>query len=205
MAQILKQELKDKILFSARRELLKYGYRDASMRRIALEASMTVGNLYNYFSSKDELIACITHDSIEALDRLISEFTDQQLSFKKGSMDVSQLKIQSILNDFSLALVRLFVEKKEEMLILMLNSSVNEKLSDWFASMLSCVIDDEDNEYNRLMSESVAISIFDGLKNIFITFKDQQLTGENLNLLEKLVRDYMSVFNFIFSKYYYGG
>lgn len=35
MAQVLKEIQRDKILEAAKQELLQYGYRDASMRRIA--------------------------------------------------------------------------------------------------------------------------------------------------------------------------
>ena len=49
MAQVLKEAQRDKILEAAKQELLHYGYKEASMRRIAAQAEMTVGNLYRYF------------------------------------------------------------------------------------------------------------------------------------------------------------
>ena len=70
MAQVLKEIQRDKILEAAKQELLQYGYRDASMRRIAAQAKMTVGNLYRYFESKDQLIQAITSPALTQLVQL---------------------------------------------------------------------------------------------------------------------------------------
>ena len=56
MAQVLKEAVKDKIIAAAKEEFLKKGYKEASMRAIARKSKMTVGNLYRYFSSKEEMI-----------------------------------------------------------------------------------------------------------------------------------------------------
>ena len=55
MAQILKEELRKAIIESAKQEFLNNGYENASMRNIAKKANMTVGNLYRYFESKDDI------------------------------------------------------------------------------------------------------------------------------------------------------
>ena len=60
MAQVLKDEVRDSILESAREEFLEHGFDDSSMRRIAQKSRMTVGNLYRYFKSKDELQLQVT-------------------------------------------------------------------------------------------------------------------------------------------------
>jgi AcrR family transcriptional regulator len=49
MAQILKPELKESIINSARHEFYIHGFEGSSMRNIAKAAHMTVGNLYRYF------------------------------------------------------------------------------------------------------------------------------------------------------------
>ena len=59
MAQVLKEEVRSRIIASAKKELLKKGYKDASMREIAKGADLTVGNLYRYFDSKEELVNTI--------------------------------------------------------------------------------------------------------------------------------------------------
>ena len=53
--QTLKDEVRQRILDEAREEFLTHGYQKASLRRIAEAASLSVGNLYTYFKSKDQL------------------------------------------------------------------------------------------------------------------------------------------------------
>lgn len=53
--QILKDDVRLEILKQARREFQEKGFRKASLRAIASSAGMTVGNIYRYFMSKDEL------------------------------------------------------------------------------------------------------------------------------------------------------
>ena len=53
--QVLKDEVRLEIIKQARKEFLDKGFRQASLRKIASSAGMTVGNIYRYFKSKDEL------------------------------------------------------------------------------------------------------------------------------------------------------
>ena len=84
MAQVLKEIQRDKILEAAKQELLQYGYRDASMRRIAAQAKMTFGNLYRYFESKDQLIQAITSPALAQLDQLVRSLLWIWLSCRCG-------------------------------------------------------------------------------------------------------------------------
>ena len=53
--QILKDDIKNKILKAALAEFGEFGYLNSSMRRIAGSAGITTGNIYRYFKNKDEL------------------------------------------------------------------------------------------------------------------------------------------------------
>ena len=55
------------ILEAGKREFLKYGYEQASLRRIAGEASVTTGAIYGYFSGKEALFEALTRDAAEEL------------------------------------------------------------------------------------------------------------------------------------------
>ena len=50
---------KDKILACTRKHYFETGYTSLSLRQIAKECRLGVGTIYNYFPSKDDLIACI--------------------------------------------------------------------------------------------------------------------------------------------------
>ena len=57
--QVLKEEVRQRIIKSARREFKKCGFEKASMRSIASSANMTVGNLYRYYKNKEDLYGAI--------------------------------------------------------------------------------------------------------------------------------------------------
>lgn len=50
---------KEKILQNARRRLFEEGYTHLSLREVAKESGIATGTIYNYFASKDYLIACV--------------------------------------------------------------------------------------------------------------------------------------------------
>lgn len=59
--QYLKDNVKEKILAAATAEFVEHGFSNASVRNIALSAEVSLGNMYRYFSGKQELyIAVIT-------------------------------------------------------------------------------------------------------------------------------------------------
>lgn len=53
--QVLKEDLKDRILEVALMEFSDNGFENASLRSIAKNSGMTVGNLYRYFKHKEDL------------------------------------------------------------------------------------------------------------------------------------------------------
>ena len=53
--QVLKEDIRSRILTVARQQFERKGYVKTSMREIAELAGVGVGNIYNYFTSKDEL------------------------------------------------------------------------------------------------------------------------------------------------------
>ena len=57
--QVLKEEVRQRIIKSARREFKKCGFEKASMRSIASSDNMTVGNLYRYYKNKEDLYGAI--------------------------------------------------------------------------------------------------------------------------------------------------
>lgn len=52
-------DAKIKILSTARKQLFEKGYTGLILREVADQCAMAVGTIYNYFSSKDMLVAAI--------------------------------------------------------------------------------------------------------------------------------------------------
>ena len=51
------ENLREKLLFEARRQIEEHGYAETTIRSIAKACGVGTGTVYNYFSSKDMLIA----------------------------------------------------------------------------------------------------------------------------------------------------
>jgi AcrR family transcriptional regulator len=66
LAQVLKADVRHRILDAGRSEFLEHGFQGASMRAIAKRAGCALSNVYNYFESKDALFCAIVAPCLEA-------------------------------------------------------------------------------------------------------------------------------------------
>ncbi len=75
-----KKQRKEQILNTARELLLRDGHNAVSMNRIARKAELSVGTLYLYFASREELFATLQEEGLDLLYDTIKEASE-----KKGS------------------------------------------------------------------------------------------------------------------------
>jgi AcrR family transcriptional regulator len=95
--QVLKSEIRQAILSSARDEFYKNGYTQTSMRTIASNVGITVGNIYRYFVSKEELFNVILEPVIKAIIEVAH--VDEQLNIIKiDTKEEAKLIVDSILS-----------------------------------------------------------------------------------------------------------
>ncbi len=69
--QKLKDETKRRIDEAALQLFRTFGYQGVSMRRIAENADMTVGNIYRYYKNKDELFSSLIQPSYDEIITLL--------------------------------------------------------------------------------------------------------------------------------------
>ena len=75
------------IIEAAMAEFLEYGFNDASMRRIAAAAGMSVSGLYKHFASKEEMFSALAEPACEGLLALFrQETTDQEQYIGTGDL-----------------------------------------------------------------------------------------------------------------------
>ncbi len=58
----LPEEKRQRVMSSARREFIEYGYQRSSIRRIMLNANASVGSFYQYFDDKFDLVNTLCAD-----------------------------------------------------------------------------------------------------------------------------------------------
>ncbi|HMM05578.1 MAG TPA: TetR/AcrR family transcriptional regulator [Clostridiales bacterium] len=66
--QVKKEEVKEKIMDSARSEFLRHGYTGASLRVIAEKAGLTKGAVYSYFHNKDDLFCAVAEAAVQQIE-----------------------------------------------------------------------------------------------------------------------------------------
>lgn len=110
--QVLKDYVRTNILASARTEFLDKGYSKASMREIAVNAGITVGNIYRYYESKEYLFEAI-------VDPTFVEITDL---FKNIHFDVfdafEKEDYLEFRNGFTDQFMKIVAENRDEIVIL---------------------------------------------------------------------------------------
>lgn len=96
MVQILKEEIRQSIIRHAKAEFLEHGFARASLKRIAGNVGVSVGNLYRYFESKEVLydqIVSIVYPYLEKLTQknLRESVTDEEVKLKAIVLALNEL------------------------------------------------------------------------------------------------------------------
>lgn len=78
MAQVLKDEVKDKILESAIELFTLKGFKDTSIKEIAAHANVSVGNVYRYFDNKDDLYRTVIQGVYEGVRGIMQDVLVQE-------------------------------------------------------------------------------------------------------------------------------
>ena len=71
-----KTENHEKIINAALAEFLEYGFKDASMRRIAEASGMSASGLYKHFPSKEDMFAALVEPTVQGFMELYSSLED---------------------------------------------------------------------------------------------------------------------------------
>lgn len=89
-----KTENHGKIVDAAFEEFTKYGFEDASMRRIAAACGMSASGLYKHFPSKEDMFSSLVEPAIDGLMELYHEIEDEYFGdlAHSGKADVSNSK-----------------------------------------------------------------------------------------------------------------
>lgn len=91
--QVLKDDIKRRILDVARQEFYNRGFTKASMRDIASKVGVGVGNLYNYYRSKDDLFCGVLAPVVSAcyamFDKHHGEYGQDAISMTQENYLVS--------------------------------------------------------------------------------------------------------------------
>ena len=167
--KLLKEEMRQRIVEAARDEFFQSGYARASMRAIAQQAGMTVGNIYLYFPGKEQLFDAIVGETV----RQIQEIT----------------RLPSANNDtirkMADALRAPFVQNRVEFMILVTRSS-GSKYENYKQMLITLAQRRMREEFvargYEALYDPLAVAIMEGLMEIFRTYD-----GDEKRLEQSLV------------------
>lgn len=170
MAQTLKPQIRESIINASKEEFLKYGYENASMRRIAKKANMTVGNLYRYFKNKEDINAKIIEPCLKELKVVTKNVTKSNISLETRVFDV-KFNIGQLLDNVDTLIDQLIDIRSRyttEFKILMNSSEVRDNLIEWLSKLANDMVSvhyesETTKEDVDLLAKSYALSIYDGL------------------------------------------
>lgn len=196
MAQILKEDIRLAIINSAKTEFLENGYKGASMRNIAKKANITVGNLYRYFKSKEDINLYIVVPTYKKISAAIKALSLNNISVETRVFNVKPNlnELKKSLDVLSEQLVNIYENNKLEFNILMIHSKLSEDIINCFNEIIGNLISqsfifDELNEDKKILSKAYAESVFAGIKNIF---KENELDSNDLkNILKRYLKSFL--------------
>lgn len=111
--QYLKEEVKNNIISAAVREFGDKGYHDASMRTIAANAGVAIGNVYRYFKNKDELFNTI-------VEPVYTKFTSMVFELYQSHQPVPEIHLMA--EDITDNIMEFFAKYETELFILIYKS-----------------------------------------------------------------------------------
>ncbi|MBO1363753.1 TetR/AcrR family transcriptional regulator [Prevotella sp. A2931] len=114
--QILKDNIRQRILAVARQEFVTHGVRNTSIRSVAQKSGIATGNIYNYFKSKDELFRAVLQPLIDTLDRhMLSHNEEHRLNIEVFNANTFQ-------DEYIQAMKELIKNYRPELRLLLFNA-----------------------------------------------------------------------------------
>lgn len=175
--QILKEEIQDSILLSAKKLFLELGYEKSTIDKIAKKVGISKSNLYNYFRAKDEIFYTLTDIAAYAFQKAIDYFCNNEFMPKFGQNDFNDMLTKSI--------YELIVQNKDG-LVLIMKCSVGTKHEYLKAKLIKQMAEKFIRDYNEYLSFDAALmnvisaNLFNGITEITLYSKSDEELYQNL-------------------------
>lgn len=174
MAQVLKEEVREGIIRHAVLEFYDKGFESSSLRRIALGAGITPGNLYRYFDSKEALYEYIVGDAYRKLDDILKKATNNMIGISQEVpldelMKYNDTMASKLAEQIISQIIDVFENEKLALIILLKDDradfSMNQRFGviDWIASHFRLLYQDPE------LAHDLAYSFIEGIINITAT------------------------------------
>lgn len=177
--QVLKDELRHKILLEAQHLFLQRGYARTSLQMIADKVNISKSNLYHYFKNKEDLFYELTDGAAEGLKKLILRLRDKRFDPRTGQREYQVLLTEEVLS--------LLLAEKYGLLLILEQAqgtryeSLRPGMIDMLAAKIAPLLADEDN--CLLLAQIMAQNLLDGIVLILKNRVRPREVRMNLNRL----------------------
>lgn len=175
MPKVIK-DLRNNILSVSKDELFNKGYKELNMRNIAKRTNTAVGTIYNYFNSKEILVASIIlEDWYKSIDE-IKSVTDRALSIEEGLKGILKAISSfyslygSVFQNSGLPNIKIAYPDKYEML--------NKGISEEIIKLM--------NKFNSSYDDFEITFI---VSNIFSSVTNNWPLEQTINILNKIIKE----------------
>lgn len=183
--QYLKDEVRNSIAEEALKEFMEKGYEGASIRSIAKKSNTSVGNIYKYFESKEDLYENLIGAVYHRLMNYIDQFDKVELN------DNAQL----IFNELAQKIVDIFNDSSAEISILLNQSkgSKYENCKSIFVDFITRIVTEqmkfELSKRGKRLKDNFAIYLvsFSIVESIAIIVKERRDGAEVKRLIINLI------------------
>lgn len=193
MVQYKKDDIKEKIDNAALKIFVEKGYEKAKISNIATESNVSVGNIYRYYKSKEEIFYSIAPESV--LENLKSILINK-LTFAK---DKTANELNSK-NDFQLVNEEFidYMIKNREQILIMFNGSKGtryESLKDEAINyMIKNIKENYSKENNKIIYDSMNYNIikiiYENLISMMIQVLKESDSPEDIKKSFKIINLY---------------
>jgi len=180
--QYLKDEIRQRILSSAVEEFKQYGFSDASIRNIANNAEISLGNVYRYFSNKESLYFAVINPFMKSIE----EAVESVFVFAGRSMkEVSELLVNFLMQySDELIIVRKGNTSHYEAFVNYMVSMISRKVREMITSEFPEIDEKIQNpDFYNMIAESFLMALFRIFK-----------AGEDSAVQERNVRELITFF-----------
>jgi len=167
--QILKDNIRNKILTAASTEFNDKGFENASMRKIAAKAGITPGNVYRYFKNKEGLLDAVVQPIMNDINQALLECTDGKISW---TADIDELlneneTVNIDLKRFSELFVEINNKNRAGMSFIAKNQVYREQIKNWLIKTLGVYYSSRRKkvpaEFTVVMSSIAAVTLIDAV------------------------------------------
>ncbi|MCR5200895.1 MAG: TetR/AcrR family transcriptional regulator [Saccharofermentans sp.] len=92
-------DVKEKLLQSACKEFIHYGFKKASIRNIAAGAGVTIGALYYFFKNKEALFLALTESPAKQFDLLFEKWVEDELKEPSSAASGEHAMMEFFINN----------------------------------------------------------------------------------------------------------